>query len=169
VGRQEAKKGEIVAANAPIVSIISSSEFEIESNVPEADIAKLELGDDAEATLDAYGRDVVFSLKVVAIDPVETIIDGVATYKATFQFSEKSELIKSGMTADIDILTDYRQNVIIIPQRALITKNGDKFVRLLQQGETKESRVKTGLVGSDGNIEITEGLKEGDQIIISFE
>ncbi len=169
VTKQDAKVGEIVSANTPIVSLISASQFEIEANMPEADIAKVKLGNTAKVTLDAYGNDISFNVKVTAIDPAETIIDGVATYKTTFQFTDKDERVKSGMTANIDISTEKREGVIVIPQRAVITKNGDKIVRLLEGETPKEVKVKTGLRGSDGNIEIIEGINEGDRVIISFE
>lgn len=169
VTKQNAKIGEIVSANTVIVSLISASQFEIEANIPEADIAKVKLGNIAKVTLDAYGNDVNFDAKVTAIDPAETIIDGVATYKTTFQFTDKDERIKSGMTANIDISTEKRENVIVIPQRAVVTKNGDKIVRILNGEVPKEVKVKIGLRGSDGNIEIIEGLNEGDKVITFFE
>ena len=169
VSAQEAKLGEIVSPNTTIISIISPAEFEIEANVPEADIAKLSLGDTARVTLDAYGSDVVFAVKVAAIDPAETIIDGVATYRVTFQFTSPDERVKSGMTANIDISTERRDNVIAIPQRAVIARNGKKFVRILDGETEKEVEVETGLRGSSGNIEIISGLNEGEKVIVEFE
>ncbi|MDO8265116.1 MAG: efflux RND transporter periplasmic adaptor subunit [Candidatus Parcubacteria bacterium] len=165
ITKQDAKAGEIVSANAPLISIISEAKFQIEANVPEVDIAKITIGDSAKITLDAYGNDVVFEAKVIAIDPAETILEGVATYKITLQITEKEEIMKPGMTANIDILTDERENVITIPQRAVITKDGEKTVQILENGIQKEIKVKTGLRGSAGNIEIIEGLKENDEVI----
>lgn len=169
VTRQDAKAGEIVSANTPLVSLISASQFEIEANIPEADIAKVKLGNTAKVTLDSYGNDASFDVKITAIDPAETVIDGVATYKTTFQFTDKDERIKSGMTANIDISTEKREGVVVIPQRAVVTQNGDKIVRILNSETPKEVKVKTGLRGSDGNIEIIEGVNEGDKVIIFFE
>lgn len=163
---QNAKIGEMATANKTIISIISDAKFEIEANVPEADIAKVKVGNNADVTLDAYGNDVHFQASVISIDPAETIIEGVATYKTKFQFANEDERIKSGMTANIDILTDKRENVLTIPQRAVITKNDEKFV-LLDTGKSEPENVKieTGLKGSDGMIEVLSGLKEGDKIV----
>ncbi len=168
VTKQDAKVGEIVSANATVVSVISAVKFEIEANVAEADIAKVKIGNSAKVTLDAYGEDVVFEAKVVEIDPAETIIEGVATYKTTFQFIKEDERIKSGMTANIDIMTAKVENALTVPQRAVIGKNNEKFVKVLGPSEEiNEIKIKTGLRGSDGNIEILEGIKEGDKIITS--
>jgi len=162
---QNARVGEIVSANTALISLISEAKFEIQANIPEADIAKVSVGNGALVTLDAYGRDVVFEAKVVAVDPAETIVDGVATYKATFQFAKNDERVKSGMTANIDIASANRENVIAVPQRAIIRKNGDQFVRILNGEDFEEVKVETGLRGSDGNIEIISGVSEGDKVI----
>ncbi len=168
VTKQDARVGEIVAANTSVISVISKVNFEIEANVPEADIAKIKINDMATITLDAYGNDVEFEVKVVKIDPAETAIEGVATYKTTFQFMEEDERVKSGMTANIDIFTDKREDVIIIPQRAVTTRDGRRTVNVLTDSGPVETEVKIGLRGSEGNIEIIEGLNEGDRVITSL-
>ncbi len=166
---QDTELGEIVSANTIILSVISSAKFEIEVNVPEADIAKVKIDNPAKVTLDAYGNDVLFEAKVISIYPAENIIEGVATYKTKLQFTKENEQIKSGMTANIDILTDKHENVIAIPQRAVISQNGAKIVKIMNEDNSiSEVKVKTGLRGSDGNIEIIEGIKEGDKVIIAY-
>ena len=162
---QEAKVGEIVTANEKIVALISKSQFEIKAQIPEADIAMVMVNDTARVTLDAYGADVNFSVIVSDIDPAETIIDGVATYGTTLQFLEKDERIRSGMTANIDIESGARQDVIVISSRAVISKEGKKIVRILVNGEIEEVEVETGLRGPDGNIEIISGINEGDKVV----
>lgn len=166
VTRQDAKIGEIVTADKTVVALISDDRFEIEANIPEADIAKIKVGQPAAITLDAYGDDIIFAARLVKVEPAETIIDGVATYKTTLQFVKEDERIKSGMTANLDIETARRERVIVIPQRAVIAKNGEKIARVFQGREVKERKVKTGVRGSDGNVEIIEGLKIGDKVIV---
>jgi len=166
VTKQDAKIGEIISINSSFISIISDNNFKIEANIPEVDIAKIGLNDSAKVRLDAYESDVVFEANLISIDPAETVIEGVSTYKVIFYFIREDERIKSGMTADIDILTDERQGVIAIPNRAILNKNGDKFVRVISSDEIiSEIKVKTGLNGTLGQIEITEGITEGDKII----
>lgn len=165
ITKQEAKPGEISQAGAVTVSLISQAEFEIEANIPEADIAKVKLGDNAKTTLDAYGADVEFQAKITKIDPAETVLEGVPTYKTTLQFTQKDERIKSGFTANIDILTNQKENVLAVPYRAVITKNGEKIIKVVVDEKITEVKVILGLRGSDGNVEIIEGINEGDKII----
>ena len=161
--------GEIVSANNPVVAIISHNKFDLETNIPESDIAKIKIGNQANITLDAYGRDIPFKGQVVSIDPAETMIEGVATYKVTLQFVGNDERIKSGMTANIDILTGQKNNVLVVSQRSIIRKDGQKFVQVVDGSTMKEVKVETGLQGSDGNIEITHGLTEGDKVVTFIE
>jgi len=163
---QSAKVGEIAPAGTVMVSIISASNFEVEANVAEADTAKVKVGDAVQITLDAYGNDVIFDAKVSSIDPAETMVEGVATYKTKFQFVKSDDRIKSGMTANITISTDKRENVLVIPQRVVSVKNGVRTVLLdLGNGKSEERIIQIGLKGVDGNIEVTEGLNEGDRVV----
>lgn len=173
ITKKDIKAGEIVSAGSILVSLISKNAFEIETNVPEADIAKVKVGDGARVTLDAYGSEVLFETRVVSIDPAETVIEGVSTYKTTLQFIGEDGRIRSGMTANIDILTDRREDVIAVPARAVAARGREKIVRVLSGGfdesgkaVAEEVKVETGLRGSDGRIEISSGLKEGDRVII---
>ncbi len=167
VTKRSVETGEIVAVNAPVVSVISFSRFEIEANVPEVDIVKLKLGQAARITLDAYGSDVPFSARVSAIGPGETVIDGVPTYRVTFRFDQPDERIRSGMTADIDIVTATREGVLTLPQRAISTRDGKRVVRIPDGNVIRVVRVQTGLRGVDGNVEILSGVREGDRVLIA--
>lgn len=174
ITKQEAKIGKNISANSIIVSVISEANFQIETNIPESDIAKIKIDNLASVTLDAYGGDIIFEAKVISIDPAETIIEGVSTYKTTLEFIKEDDQIKSGMTANIDIQT-AKKEAVAIPQRAIITKNNEKYILVetdsveIDTGKkrTEERKIETGLRGSDGNIEIISGLKAGEKVIIS--
>ncbi len=137
----------------------------ISAAVPEVDVAKITIGDKAEVTLDAYGDTTVFPAAVSSIDPAETVIEGVPTYKVTLYFNDRDERVRSGMTANLDILTERREGVFRIPSRAVTTKDGKKIVRVPDISGLREVVVETGLRGSDGSIEIVSGLSEGDEVV----
>ncbi len=171
VAKQEAKVGEIASPNIAVVSVISQADFEVKANAPEVDIAKIKVGNLAEITLDAYSSDDLFKAQVVSINPAETIIEGVATYEITLNFLEKDQRIKSGMTADIDVLTEEKKDVLVVPSRAIANKDGGKFAKILIQSPDKEEKVlevavETGLRSSDGRIEIIKGIEPGDRVIM---
>ncbi len=165
ITKQEARVGEIVASNESVLSIISMSKFEIETNVPEADIGKIKVNDEAEVTLDAYGDNELFEAMIIAIDPAETIIGSIPTYKTTLQFIKEDNRIRSGMTANLKISSFEKKSVLAVPQKAVFIKNNEKFVKKLENQRIREIKVKTGSA-INGNIEVIDGLKEGDQILV---
>jgi HlyD family secretion protein len=166
VTRQDAKVGAAETPGAPLVSLASKDAYEIETFVAEADIAKVSLGNSANVTLDAYGDTVPFTAKVLSIDPAETMLQGVSTYKVELLFTSTPQPVKSGMTANTDIVTASRANALSVPARAIFEQNGAQVVKVLHSdGSTEDRRVTTGIQGADGSIEITSGLSSGEKVI----
>lgn len=158
------KLGEMVQPSESIISLISQDPFQIEVDIPEADIGKINLADSVKITLDAF-PETEFSGKVIEIEPAETIIQGVVYYRVKTSLEVEDTKIKPGMTVNIIITTDVRENVLIIPQRAIIEKNDKKMVRIPVDKNYQEVEVQTGLRGSEGEIEIISGLKKGDKVV----
>lgn len=166
--KMDAEPGELMLSGTPVATVISSSQFEMEAHVPEADIAKLAVGNTADVTLDAYGDDEVFAARVYFIDPAETVVDGVPTYRVKLQFTGHDQRIKSGMTANIRILALKKENVLAIPQRSITQTGTTKTVTVVAADGTLTPReITTGMRGSDGTVEILTGLAEGDVIDLS--
>ena len=164
IAKKEIKKGEVVLANIPVISLMAEEGLQIKTYVPEVDVSKVKIGDRVLITLDAFPREEFFG-EIVHIDSAETIVDGVVYYKIKSTIDTKNTNIKSGMTADIIIITNSKEDTLIIPRRAVIEKDGKRIVRVPVNGNFQEIEVETGLVGSDGNIEIISGLKEGNKVI----
>lgn len=168
VSKVDAQIGEFISAGQIEFGVIGDQSYKVEINVPEVDIVKIAVNNPATIELDAYGSDITFDAHVVSIDPAETIVEGVPTYKVTMQFDKKDERIRSGMTANIDIVTQSKDNVITIPARAIFEKNKQKLVRLMDENDASdytEVPVVAGIRGSNGMIEIISGLKSGDRVV----
>lgn len=157
-----AKTGSIMGSTDVAVSIISTGKFQIESYVPEIYISSVKIGNEAEVTLDAYGAQEKFPAKVVFIDPSQTQKDGVSTYKTTLEFVDDDGGLKDGMSANVVIITNKKQNVISVPQGLIKVRDGKKFLQVQQGEEIMEKEVVTGDISSSGQVEIVTGLKEGD-------
>ncbi len=159
--------GETVNSGQPAISLINKSGLEIEVDIPEVDITKVKIGDQAEITLDAYGDDKKFAGTVVFVDPAETVIQDVVYYKATVNFVDDiaDAIIKPGMTANVDIITDFRENVVAIPSRSVREDDQGKYVQVLVNGTPERRAVKVGLRGEQGLIEVIDGVNEGEEVI----
>jgi RND family efflux transporter MFP subunit len=170
VVRVEYETGEQVSAAKSVVAILGENNFEIEVDISEADISKIKKGNSTDITLDAFGDETRFSGKVYFIEPAETVIQDVIYYKVKVEFSEGngnySSIVKSGMTANVIITTNFKKDVLLVPSRAVIEKNGDgKFIKTLVNGKAIESPVEVGMKGDEGFVEILSGVKEGDNVI----
>lgn len=166
---QAAKVGQSVTPNAPLVSLITADQLEIIAHVPEADIASLTPGQAATLTLDAYGDEAKFFAAVAAIDPAETIIDSVPTYRVTLHFTQTDPRPKSGMTANLEIVTARREQIVLIPSRAVTADADGAKVRLRNpDGTTRTVQVKTGLRSTRGEVEIISGITPGDFVVMTL-
>jgi HlyD family secretion protein len=170
VTKQDAKTGEIVGANTPLVGIISQQNLEIEANIPEVDIGRVAIGNVVRITLDAFPG-VTMMGKVIHIDPGETVVDGVVNFKVKVAFDDATEnngavgSVKSGLTANLSIETQSKENVLMLPQFALTERDNGTFVQKSANGTVTEVLVTTGLRGADGMTEITAGVSEGDEVL----
>lgn len=165
--------GEQPTAEKAVISMLGVNNFEIESLISESDIAKVNVDDEVKITLDAFGDDIKFPGKVYFIEPAETEIQDVIYYKVKIEFSSGAEEfknneagIKSGMTANAAISAMEKDNVLMMPFRAVISKNGGgKFAKILRGENVEEVPVKIGLLGDEGMVEVLSGVKEGDEVI----
>ena len=117
-------------------------------------------------TLDAF-QGKTFSGKVISINPGETLIEGVPTYKTTFAFDNLDPGTKTGMTANIDITTAVHDNVLFVPQRAVTTNaDGSRTVDIYHDAKQPltTQTVTVGIRDTNGNIEIVSGLAEGNVV-----
>lgn len=166
VAKINKKVGEQILPSEKMVNLLTPH-FEITVDIPETDVAKIKLNDAAEITLDAYGDEVKFVGKLVNIDYSATVIQDVVYYKIKVALEETDKEIKSGMTANVVLKTDKRENTLYIPSRSLRSGDNGRFVRVLTNGQVQDRQVVTGLRADDGKVEILEGLQEGEDIIIS--
>ena len=167
--KRNANPGETVVLNlnSPILTVIQKDDLLIESNIPESDIAKVAIGQSVNVTLDALTAADVFKASVFEIDPASTEIQGVVYYRIKLKFDNLDPRFKAGMSANLDIATAQKDNVISVPSRAIKTDGDKKYVDVLQvvDNTTKRAYVQTGLEGDDGMVEITSGLKGGEKVV----
>lgn len=164
VTTQNAKVGEVAAAGTPMVTLITPNALEIDAYVPEVDIGKIAVGDPVSITLDAFPGE-TFSGKVFFVDPAETILSGVVDYEVKVSFAKNDPRLKSGLTANLNIMTQTDQDVLILPQYAILQSTSGTFVEILQNGTTVQVPVTLGISDNNGNVEIASGTTEGEQVV----
>jgi len=161
------REGEMVSSvsGQGIMVLLPKTPFKVKADIYEEDVVEISLNDPVDISLVAF-PEVLFKGKVISIDPAEKIIDGVVYYEIDIGFESVPEIIKPGMTADILVKTDSKENVLFIPEEAVREKDGRKIVMILEDDIIKEREIETGLLSTDRTIEVISGLSEGEKVIL---
>jgi len=161
------KVGEQATSSQEVMILQDINNLHAESDVSEANIASLQIGQDIDYTFDALGPDQHFMGKVLSINPASTVISGVVNYKIKGSL-ENIPNIKPGMTANMTILVAKKDGALAVPSTSVINKNNKQYVRVIDDPKKKtyhEVQVQTGLQADGGLVEIISGISEGQEII----
>ncbi len=157
--------GSVSSRAGGFVTLTDLGTNEVRARFSEADTAKIRAGQAAKVEFESLGEQL--TARVVRIDPIETVVANVVTYTVTLLLDKKLEEIKPGMTGNVDVIINQKQNVLRLPVTAVNPRNGRATVEVLKGDGTVESRqVTTGLKGDD-DVEITSGLTEGEKVVIT--
>lgn len=104
-------------AGTTIMELGDLREIIIRASINEVDIGKIEAGQEVKVKMSAYEDD-EFSAKVFRISPIGIMGQNIVTFKVEIRFDELSEKFMPGMTCDLDILVDERNNVLTLPHHA---------------------------------------------------
>ncbi len=158
--------GETLSVGKVAVSMLSVEGLQIEAKVPEVDIVKVKVGSIVEVTLDAYGQALKFPATITRINPTATTEGSVPIYKVIVTFTGTDERIKEGMTTNVNIVTEDKPNVVLLPSQYVRTITSTKGqVTVIKDGQSIPKTITIGIRGSDGLLEIKDGLFEGEEII----
>jgi len=192
--------GQTVAASFQTPTLFSIAQdltqMQIDTNVDEADIGRIRVGQAVQFNVDAY-PDVTFKGRVSEVRNAPTTVQNVVTYDVVIKVANPEFKLKPGMTANVSIITDFLQGVLKIPNAALRFKwTSDKTSQTKGTGagvgagrgvqtaagdgpgsrargvwvlkDQTPVRVPVTLGISDGNFTVvfSGGLKEGDAVIV---
>jgi HlyD family secretion protein len=173
------QKGDAVNSATVLATLVTTQKL-AQISLNEVDAAKVAVGQAATLTFDAL-PDLALTGKVVEIDIIGTVSQGVVSYNAKISLDVQNDQIKPGMSVSADVITSVKQNVIAVPSGAVKTQNSQFYVQLLNSanpapaaGEQMQvtsnvapaaQAVTVGL-SNDTMTEITSGINEGDIVVI---
>jgi HlyD family secretion protein len=175
VARVGLRVGEQAGQNA-MVALVDLSGFSIDVPVDELDVAQITPGQPATVALDAM-LDRELNGTVTTIEPLATVSErGSNTYLVTIALDGEAQGVLPGMTATVQIVTQRKENVVLVPRRAVQSENGVSFVYVpgtpeqpAQPGQAPppgaRRPVTLGLSNSQ-NVEVTSGLTAGEAVLV---
>jgi len=182
VAKSDIKVGDS-ASGSTIIATLLTKQTIAQISLNEVDIAQVKVGQKVTLTFDAV-EDLTLTGQVVEIDFLGTVSQGVVTYSIKIGFDTQDERIKSGMSVSAAIITDSKQNVLVVPNSAVKSANTGSYIEI--PGDTLDAQtlanisnsvgvslsailqrrtIETGL-SNDTMTEITGGLNEGDFVIV---
>jgi len=156
--------GSSASTSSGFITIDSTDELQIVAGFPEADATSISVGDPATISFPALPNTEVAG-RIVAVSSTSTVVSNVVTYNETIALINPPAEVKEGMTANVSVVTETRQNVLELPSSAITTTGNISSVQLMQNGKTITQRVQTGLVGSS-TTEVVSGLAKGDTVVL---
>ena len=152
--------GQVIGATDTI-EVVDFSQAIFEADIDESDIVKISLGQKAEVILNAYG-DKVFQGAITEIIPqTRTTSNGATVITVKITLSDQSIRKIAGLNGQVNVILEEGKNVLTIPQEAL---REDNTVLVQTPQGINPVKVTPGL-RSDTDVEIKEGLKEGERVI----
>jgi RND family efflux transporter MFP subunit len=160
--------GELASGAATVggglITVVNPEAVRVEVQVDESDVTRVQAGQPVTLTLDALGTRPVRG-QVAAVAPQSTTQQGVTSYLVSISLPN-AQGARPGMTATANITYDRKSDVLLVPNRAIRRQGRDQVVDVLSAEGKVESRVIRRGLSNDQMTEISEGLVEGDQVVI---
>jgi HlyD family secretion protein len=153
--------GEAVDPATPAFEVIDSSSLDVVANLPAEYLGRVKTGDLAVVHADPIG-DKEFSGGVVQVAPA--VDQQTNTVAVRVRLPNADGELKAGVYANARIAVEIHQNALVVPETALVVQGDETFV-FVPQGDKVEKRKVTVGIRDRGQAEITEGLKDNEQVV----
>ncbi|MBI5699007.1 efflux RND transporter periplasmic adaptor subunit [Candidatus Saganbacteria bacterium] len=167
-------EGETVIPGSTVVSVVNYDKSWVEAQIDEIDSANVRIGDKVKITSDVY-PDKVYEGVIYWIAPVAELrrVGGrVKMDEESYVFPCKIRLLnghselKVNMSVNVDIITEKKENAVIVPREALLSKDDSSLVFVISKDRSRERKIGTG-IRSFTSIEAVSGLTEGEIVAVS--
>ncbi|MFA5259992.1 MAG: HlyD family efflux transporter periplasmic adaptor subunit [Candidatus Omnitrophota bacterium] len=157
--------GQTVTTSDPV--LVLSDRLIVSADVDETDIGRVTVGQKAVIGLDAY-PDIKVNAQVNHISYESTLVNNVTIYAVDIVPESVPEVFRSGMSANVEIVVQEKNGVLLLPLEAVKDKDGRTVVLVKDpaSGNQLLVSVQTG-VKDDDHVEIVSGLSTSDTVILS--
>ncbi len=177
-GKITAKYAEIGSYVTPSTNLSSGSKtknfifelsegLEIIAKVPESDIGRIKIGQEANVRIEAYPSK-RYSAIVTKIATRAVKDNNVTSFEVTLNFKDISEEIKIGMTADLQFNVEGNEEKVLVPTVSIVTEKGKKgILKVDKNNSPKFEKIEIG-ISSGNKTSVIDGLEPGEKIFIDI-
>jgi multidrug efflux pump subunit AcrA (membrane-fusion protein) len=160
IGYRQVEVGDIVSKGQKLLSIYDNRKLYVDCQVSEQDLAAFSVGTNVDVGVESIGQSIAG--QVIYISPSVDTTN--LTYTVRVLIDNEAGTLKSGMFTRSILNTVLRPNTLVISKDALLEKNGEQYVFVVDDKNAVHQRtVKIGARG-DATVEILSGLDEGEQV-----
>lgn len=154
---------------APTVSAFRLDDLShllVDVQITEIDINRVKVGQDVTLSFDAI-LDKEYTGKVTEVGRVGTALAGVVNFNVTIELSDADESVLPGMTAAVNIIVEQLDDVLLVPNRAVRLRDGQRIVYVLRNGVLETIEVELGSTSETYSELLSTELKAGDQVVLN--
>jgi len=157
-------QGEFVSTMppSPLFLIMNIDKVKAEISLPEVHIARINIGNPVEVTVDTYPG-ITFRGKVSTINPMVNPVS--RAFKVKVEIPNKDHRLKSGMFARVKIYPKIHKDALIVPFKSVMKREGTTVVFVIDDNTVRLRAVTAGIT-NEREIEVIDGLKEGEEVVI---
>ena len=159
IGTLNVQNRMVVAANAPLMTLVDLSKLEVEVEVPESYVADIGLGMNAEITLPSGKA----TGKLSALSP--EVVRNQVLARVRFD-GEQPKGLRQSQRVTARLLIEERPNVVMLPRGPFVESEGGRFAYKVDNGIAVRTPVQLGAT-SISAVEVLSGLKPGDKVVIA--
>ena len=152
--------GGFASQAAPAYTVMDLSVVKVEVGVSEQVVNTIEVGDEVSVLMTAVSEEPLTGV-VATVAPA---VGQTGMYTVKIELDNADGMIKVGMMAEVKFTAEKSEDAIVLPRNAVITKDDETYVYVVKDGTAKKVMVELGIDAGD-TIEITKGLKKGDDVV----
>ena len=156
-----ATAGEIISSQIPAVTVMQLNPIKVKTQVAEYLVNQFSSGQEVVVRIPA-AADIPYSGTVDTLAPAPAA--GSMTYPMEVVIDNQSGLIKVGMFAEVRLITETRENVLLVPSESIVVREGRTVVFIAEEQRVRIQEVHVG-IDNGQQVEITEGLSPGQQVV----
>jgi HlyD family secretion protein len=159
IGTLNVQNRMVVAANAPLMTLVDLSKLEVEVEVPETYVADMGLGMSAEIQLPSGTA----TGKLSALSP--EVVKNMVLARVRFD-GEQPKGLRQSQRLTARLLIEEKPNVLTLPRGPFVEQDGGRYAYVVRDGIAVRTPITMGAT-SISAVEIIEGLKQGDKVVVA--
>jgi HlyD family secretion protein len=158
--------GDQVSPGSPAFRIDDLSHLLVDVRVSEVDINRVQLNQEVNLTFDAVlGKE--YHGIVTKVSPIGSAAQGVVEFTVTVELTDADEDVKSGMTAAVNIIVEELKNVLVVPNRAVRIRDGQRVVYIQENDQLNPVNISLGASSDTMSQVLDGGLQIGDVVALN--